>query len=149
MRKLILVAVVFITGNAAAQNNTASNLIEGGKTLVELVRVFKSPKNSTPQQNMVEKKDSCSIKNISDLCIKNNTAKMLLVSLYKRNGNGYDAGVLLMRVLPKNQEYFYELKSGVYKMKIETEEAEIKKIFREGEIKLNACENLVKDIRNE
>jgi hypothetical protein len=149
MRKLILTAVVFITGTVAAQNNTASNLIEGGKTLVELVRVFKSPKNNMPQQNVVEKKDSCSIKNISDLCIKNNTAKTLLVSLYKRNGNGYDAGVLLMRVLPKNQEYFYELKSGIYKMKLETEEAEIKKVFREGEIKLNACENLVKDIRNE
>lgn len=54
-----------------------------------------------------------------------------------------------MRALPKNQEYFYELKSGIYKMKLETEEAEIKKVFREGEIKLNACENLVKDIRNE
>jgi hypothetical protein len=149
MRQLILAALVFITDNGAAQNNTASNLIEGGKTLVELVRVFKSPKNNLSQQNLVEKKDSCSIKNISDLCIKNSTAKTLLVSLYKRNGNGYDAGVLSMRVLPKNQEYFYEIKSGVYKMKLETEEGEIKKVFREGEVKLNACENLVKEIKNE
>jgi len=149
MRKSILLAAVVITANAAAQNNTASNLIEGGKTLVELVRVFKSPKNNMPQQNLVEKKDSCSIKNISDLCIKNNTAKTLLVNLYKRNGNGYDASVLSMRILPKNQEYFYELKSGIYKMKLETEEGEIKKAFREGEVKLNACENLVKEIKNE
>ena len=149
MRKLILLAAVVITANAAAQNNTASNLIEGGKTLVELVRAFKSPKNNMPRQNLVEKKDSCSIKNISDLCIKNNTAKTLLVNLYKRNGNGYDASVLSMRILPKNQEYFYELKSGIYKMKLETEEGEIKKAFREGEVKLNACENLVKEIKNE
>jgi len=149
MRKIILAAAVIITVNAAAQSNTASNLIEGGKTLVELVRVFKSPKNAIPQQNFVEKKDSCLIKNTSDLGIKNSTGKILLVSLYKRNGNVYDAGFLSMRVLPRNQEYFYELKAGIYKIKLEIEEGEVKKIFREGEVKFNACDNLVKEIKNE
>ena len=89
MRKLILSAVVLITINASAQSNTASNIIEGGKTLVELVRVFKTPKYIMPLQPVVEKKDSCAIKNTTDLCIKNSTAKPLLVSLYKRNGNVY------------------------------------------------------------
>ena len=44
MSKLILSAVTIIAFTASAQNNTASNIIEGGKTLVELVRVFKMPK---------------------------------------------------------------------------------------------------------
>ncbi|MEI9957912.1 MAG: hypothetical protein WDM90_16790 [Ferruginibacter sp.] len=140
MRKLITAILLILSITVKAQNSTASNIIEGGKTLVELVRVFKTPKNIPPQQNLVEKKDSCSIKNICDLCIKNSTAKALTVSLYKRNGNTYDAIALTMKVLPKNQEYFYELKSGIYKMKLETEEQDVKKIFREGEIKLNACE---------
>jgi len=149
MKRSILLAVIIISMTASAQNNTASNIIEGGKTLVELVRVFKTPKYiMPPQQAYVEKKDSCAIKSISDICIKNSTAKPLLVSLYKRNGNGYEAAVLTMNILPKNQECLYELKSGIYKMKLETEEDDVKKIFREGEIKLNACENQVKEITN-
>lgn len=149
MRNLIVAATIIVASHAAAQNNTTANIIEGGKTLVELVRVFKTPKVVMPQQNLVEKKDSCSIKSITDLCIKNSTAKPLLVSLYRRNGNVYDAVALTMKVLPKNQEWLYELKVGVYKMKLETEEADGKKLFREGEIKLNACDNLIKEIREE
>ena len=80
---------------------------------------------------------------------KNSTAKPLLVSLYKRNGNVYDAGVLTLKILPKNQECLYELKAGVYKVKFEIEEDDEKKIIREGEIKLIACENIFKKIKNE
>jgi hypothetical protein len=94
MRTLILAAVVIITGNAAGQNNTTANIIEGGKTLVELVRVFKTPKNSLISETLVEKKDSCAAKNTRDLCLKNSTGKRLLVSFYRRNGNLYEAGIL-------------------------------------------------------
>jgi hypothetical protein len=37
MRTFILAAVALINSNLTAQNNTATNIIEGGKTLVELV----------------------------------------------------------------------------------------------------------------
>jgi len=150
MRSLILAAAIIAACTSTAQNNTASNIIEGGKTLVELVRVFKTPKNYTaPQSNLVEKKDSCSIKNITDLCIKNSTANPLIVTLYKRNGNSYETNVLSMKILPKNQEWLYEIKCGIYKIKLETEEDDEKKIFKEGEIKLIACENFIKEIKKE
>jgi hypothetical protein len=150
MRSLILAAAMMVACTVTAQNNTASNIIEGGKALVELVRVFKTPKHSTmPQQNLIEKKDSCSIKNITDLCIKNSTANPLVVTLYKRNGNAYEANILSMKILPKNQEWLYEIKCGIYKIKLETEEDDEKKIFREGEIKLTACENMIKEIKKE
>ena len=149
MRKLILSAVVLITFNASSQNNTASNLIEGGKTIVELVKVLKTPREGLSPQNLAEKKDSCSIKNITDLCIKNSTGNSLFVSLVRRNGNVYETAVLSMKVLPKAQEYLYELKAGIYKLKLETEEGGAKKIFQEGEIKLNACQNFFKEIKNE
>lgn len=148
MRKLIFSAVILISVSAGAQNNTASNIVEGGKTLVELVRVFKTPKSSMLQP-VVEKTDSCKIKSISDLCIKNSTGKPLLVSVSKRNGNAYETAVLTIKVLAKSYEWIYELKSGIYKLKLETEESGLKKIFQEGEIKLNACENLIKEIKNE
>ncbi len=149
MRKLFLPVIVLTTFNTSAQNNTASNIIEGGKTLVELVRVFKTPKNGLSQQSPVEKKDSCYIKSIADLCIKNSTGNSLAVSLSKRNGNTYEAGVLSMKILPKDQGYLYELKTGVYKLKLETEENGVKKLLQEGEIKLNACQNFYNEIKNE
>ncbi len=149
MKTLILAVVVITTFNTAAQSNLTSNIIEGGKTLVELVRVFKTPKYILPLQPAVEKKDSCVLKNITDMCIKNSTVNPLLVSLYRRNGNIYEPGVLTLKILPKNQEFLYELKAGVYKIKYENEEGGVKKLIREGEIKLNACENIFKEIKND
>ena len=148
MRKLILSAIVLMNFNASSQSNTASNIIEGGKTLVELVRVFKAPRYAIYPQNYVEKKDSCVLKNICDLSFKNSTDKGLYISLFKRNGNLYEANVLTMKVLPKAQECLYELKSGIYKFKIEIEGEDEKRIvYREGELKLIACENIVKEIK--
>ncbi len=149
MKILISAAIVLINMNISAQNNTASNIIEGGKTLVELVRVFKTPKNSLASEPVVEKKDSCAVKNTTDICIKNSTGKPLLVSLFRRNGNLYEAGALSLKILNKNQECLYELKSGVYKIRLEIEENGIKASFREGEIKLNPCENLFREIKND
>ena len=149
MSKLILSAVAIITFTASAQNNTASNIIEGGKTLVELVRVFKMPKYLMSQQPIVEKKDSCTVKNTTDFSVKNSTAKSLLVSLHRRNGNIYEASVLSLNFLPKNQETLYEIKAGIYKIKYEMEEADEKKIIREGEVKLIACENIFKEVKND
>ena len=149
MSKLILSAVTIIAFTASAQNNTASNIIEGGKTLVELVRVFKMPKYVMSQQSIVEKKDSCTVKNTTDFSVKNSTEKSLLVSLYRRNGNIYEASVLSLKILPKNQENLYEIKAGIYKIKYEMEEDDVKKIIRQGEIKLIACENIFKEIKND
>ena len=152
MRKYLLLAVCMYATSVRAQNNTASNLIEGGRTLVELVRIFKTPKNNVAAgtQTIPLKTDSCAIKNISDLCFKNTTAKSLYVSLFKRNGNNYEGSVLTIKILPKTQECWYELKSGIYKFKIEVDGDDDKKvIYREGEMKLLACENVVKEIKAE
>ena len=148
MRKLLLPIVVLIAFNASSQNNTASNIIEGGKALVELVRVFKAPRYAMYPQNIVEIKDSCLLKNACDLSFKNSTDKGLYISLYRRNGNTYEANVLTMKVLPNAEECLYEIKSGIYKFKIEIDhEDDERVIYREGEIKLAACENVKKEIR--
>ncbi|MEI7735955.1 MAG: hypothetical protein WCI49_10835 [Ferruginibacter sp.] len=152
MIKYIVVALCFFVVAARAQNSTASNLIEGGKTLVELVRVFKTPKNNVTSTSIQNpgKIDSCAIKNISDCCFKNSTAKSVYISLYKRNGATYEAIPLTIKVLSKSQECWYELRAGIYKFKIEIDGEDDKKItFREGEMKLGACENAVKDIKSE
>lgn len=150
MRAFILTAVVLINLNTSAQNNTAANIIEGGKTLVELVRVFKTPKTSLVlEPPAVKRVDSCSIKSTTDICMKNSISKPLLVSLFRRNGNVYETAALSLKILPKNQECLYELKSGVYKIKLETEENGVKTSLKEGEIKLNSCENIFREIKND
>ena len=129
---------------STAQNNTASNIIEGGKTLVELVRAFKSSKNVLPQQNLIENKDSCSIKNLADICYKNESGNNITVSFFKRNGQSY-APALTLKISNNGKECLYELQSGVYKYKIESGEQKI--VLSEGELKLNACDKLVKEIK--
>lgn len=149
MKIILFMFCWLVAGNSIAQNNITANIIEGGKTVVELVRVIKTPRNTMGQQPLVEKKDSCSIKNISDMCIKNITANPLLVSLYRRNGAGYETAALSVKVLPQQQEFLFELRAGIYKMKIEMETGEVKKLFREGEIKISACSNIFKEIKND
>ncbi len=144
MKNIILSAAILSSLTASAQNNTAANLIEGSKSLVELLRIFKTPKSSMVQATLSQPKDSCAIKGLTDFCVKNNAGKPLLVSLYRRNDNGYEAAVLFLRVLPQNKEWLYAIKSGIYKIKTELEEAGVKRPFKEGEIKINACENSVK-----
>jgi len=148
MRTLILAAAALSSLTASAQNSTAENIIEGGKALVELVRVLKMPANSGYQTDVVEKIDSCKLKKLSDLSFRNNTDKSVYVSLFKRNGNLYEANVLTLKILPKAQERWFDLKSGIYKFKIETDGEEDERIvYREGEMRLKACENKVKDVK--
>lgn len=148
MRTIISAIAVFISLTASAQNTTTENIIEGSKALVELVRVLKTPVYSNYQPEVAIKPDSCQLKNLSDLCFKNSTDKSVYVSLFKRTGNLYEPNVLTIKILPKTQEYWYELKCGIYKFKIDVDAADGKRmLYREAELKLVACENLIKEIK--
>lgn len=148
MRAMIIVAAMVTAISTTAQNNITANIIEGGKALVDLIRVFKAPKSAMYPQNIIEKKDSCSIKGVCDVCFKNSTDTALYISLYRRNGNAYETNVLTMRVLPKAFEYLFDIRSGIYKFKIEMDgEDDERVLYREGEIKLVACQNIFREIK--
>ena len=149
MRRYLLMAALAIATGASAQNNTAGNIIEGGRVLVELVRVLKIPKSNMIPHAVAERKDSCFVKNICDLCLKNASGKSVVVSLYKRSGNGYEAGILSCKILPRNQECWFELRSGIYKLKIEKEDDKDLQLYQEGELKLVACSNTFREIKDE
>ena len=150
MSKIILLMISLLAFNFCKAQITTTNIIEGGKTLVELISVFK--KNKATTQNSLEDKkismDSCAIKQQSDLCFKNSSTKDLTISLYKRNETGYEVQPFTMKVITKKQECWYELHSGVYKYKIEIEidTAGIKTTFSEGELKLLPCDNMQREI---
>jgi hypothetical protein len=102
MKQIIFLMISFPYFSATAQTTTTSNLIEGGKTLVELISVLKKNKrNSTT--NLANKNviDSCATKQKADLCFKNSSTKDLAISLYKRTDAGYEAEPFTMKVISK------------------------------------------------
>lgn len=136
------------------KSQDVTKIIEGGKTLVELIRVFKTPKQNLGTQQLIGQNthtagasnDSCAIKQRSDLCYKNSSSKSLVISIYKKNEDTYESQPFTMKVLSQKQECWYELKAGIYKYRIEVDTATAKTLFSEGEFKLEACDKMQREI---
>ena len=144
--KILLFAFVCCTVNANAQNSLVSEFVEGGKTIVELIRVIKTPKILTAVA-VNTGADSCGVKKMADICFKNKTAKTVQVSLYLRNGNAYAMIPLVLNISASSQENLYEIKAGIYKYKIETGLGTEKMILHEGELKLEPCEKAIREVK--
>jgi hypothetical protein len=143
-KKLCTIALCVFYATTHAQT---SNLIEGGKTLVELISVLKKNKTaSTPNLTGKNVIDSCAAKQTADLCFKNSSNKDLAISLYKRTDAGYEAQPFTMKVITKKQECWYELRSGIYKYKIEIDTGSAKTVMSEGELRLQPCDNMQREI---
>lgn len=149
MRKLIIIAAICIPAALEAQNALTSDLVEGGKTLLELIKIIRVPRmvaavGPLPEINNA---DSCKIKNLADVSFRNKTGKTVQVSLFLRTGNTYAPGPLFLTVSSLNQESLYELKAGIYKYKVESGEEHEKYTLHEGEFKLEPCDKLVREIK--
>lgn len=155
MRKLITFLLMSSCLLVNAQNNLTTTIIEGSKTLVDFLRVFKTPKVNMVQipatkHTTASGVDSCYSKGLADITYKNTSGKTMQVSLYKRNGALYAATPLTLRIGNNSQENLFEISSGIYKYKTEYEDADDKKvIYREGEMKITPCDKLVKEIKKE
>ncbi len=149
MRKLVVIAAICIPAVLQAQNALTSDLVEGGKTLVELIKIIRAPRIVAAVGTLPEISyaDSCKIKNLADISFKNRTGKPVLVSLYLRTGNTYAPDPLFLTVSSINQESLYELKTGIYKYKVEAVKADEKYTMHEGELKLEPCDKLVREIK--
>ncbi|MBK9957172.1 MAG: hypothetical protein IPP11_01025 [Chitinophagaceae bacterium] len=149
MKNILFLLFLFFSFYAKSQSS-ADKIVEGSKTLVELIKVIKTPRQNLTAQNFTPANnnaaDSCVLKQRSDLCYKNNSSKVLTISIYKRNGDVYDTLPFTMKVLAQKQECWYELRAGIYKYKIEQDATSGKTILSEGEFKLEACENMVREI---
>ena len=86
MRKLILVLLMNGSLLALAQSNLITSIIEGGRTLVDLVRVFKTPKVNMVQipatkHTTASGVDSCYSKGLADITYKNTSGKTIYSKL--------------------------------------------------------------------
>jgi hypothetical protein len=146
MKKIILFCCMIPLYSMS--QNPVSEVVEGGKALMELIKVIKSPKQN---KNVVHGEtqvvtDSCAILQRSNVCFVNHTSKSIVVSIYKRNGEGYSTQPYTNKVLSQNEECWYDLRSSIYKYRIEIENGISKSILREGEFRLEPCENVRKEI---
>ena len=146
MKKIILTAVICFPGVLQAQSSISSDIVEGGKALIELFKVIRTPRVQTAA-TLYDNGDSCGSKRLADIRFKNKTDKSVVVSLFLRVGNAYDAKPLILTLAALSQESLYELKAGVYKYKIETEIEGKKVVLHEGELKLQPCDKAIKEIK--
>lgn len=150
MRKILFIAAAIIPAVLQAQNTLTSDLVEGGKTLVELIKVFKMPRIVTTAEPVTVANyiDSCGIKKLADISFKNKTNETVQVQLFLRTGNTYSVQPLSLTLSALSQESLYSLKTGIYKYKVETglEDDELKTLH-EGELKLEPCDKLIREIK--
>ncbi len=150
MKKLLFAAVLAVPVALQAQTTLTSDLVEGGKTLVELIRVLKEPRIVTVAAGTpatVTYIDSCSVKQLGDISFKNKTDETVQVSMFLRIGNVYAATPLYLTLSAMTQESLYSLKVGIYKYKIEIGEVDDKITLHEGELKLEPCDKLIREIK--
>lgn len=146
MKTLLLFISISIAALSSAQPANVSNFLEGGKTLIELIKVIK-PQKASLSTAAYQSPDSCSIKKIADISFKNKTEKTMLVTLYFRVGSIYEQQPLTLQLSPSTQETLYDIRSGIYKYKIENDSSGAKTLLHEGELKLSPCEKAAKEIK--
>lgn len=148
MRKICLMLFYLFILSAVQAQTSVESFIEGSKTIVQLISFLKKskfPGRESPDKQFIP--DSCAQKMLADLCFKNSTSKDLSISLFKRIESGYEWKPFTVKVLPKKQECLYELKSGVFKYRIETDNSTGKLLLSEGEFKLQPCDNMKREIK--
>ena len=144
MKNLFIFFTFFFCLNTAGAQSLTDNLVQGSKSLVELISLLKNKPSATGVKTAT---DSCAIKQLADLCFKNSSTRNLAVSIYRRNEATYEAQPFSVKVLPKKEECLYELRTGIYKYRIEADSGVVKILINEGEFKLQACDNMKREIR--
>jgi hypothetical protein len=150
MKNLFFPVAAAMILQAGAQNNTTTNIIEGGKVVVDIIKAFKSSKNNLGKMVLDSpvSADSCATKFLADICYMNETGKTLTISLYKRNGNLYATAPLTLTILSNSKECIYEIQAGIYKYKIEYSDNDKAVVLKSGEIKLQSCDKKTEEVKN-
>lgn len=154
MKTVVLILLIMLCcRRLSAQSNVGSTIVEGGRALIELIKVIKMPKRKAADKpvEVSSKKElsseNCYLKQQSDLCFLNSTDQSLVISIYRRSGDSYEESPFTMKVISRKEECWFALKAGIYKYKIEIDRGLMNLLLREGEFKLEACENMLREIK--
>ena len=146
MKKFIFIGFLFLSQVAAVAQTNPEQFIEGGKTLIELIKLIKTPKkNGGPAAGLV-RGDSCVSKQTADLCFRNQTNRSLSIIVFKKTEGIYESLPFTLKIPTGREECWFEMKAGIYKYKIEEDLNGQFILYREGELKLNACDQMQRTI---
>ncbi|MBP9134708.1 MAG: hypothetical protein KBF75_11815 [Saprospiraceae bacterium] len=142
MRKLHLMwMLVCIPGWMYCQTDTkVTNIIEGGKVLLEFTKLFVGNKKSNNSES--SENSPCAIKLTADAVFINNVTQVIKVKLIVKSSQVV-AGELVIQ--PGKSESLYELKEGVYTYEITDMTTAM--VIRKGDIRYEHCENITTSIK--
>ena len=129
-----LTIVVLCLGNTKGQSNkTADHVIEGGKVVVELIKVFSNKKS---------REDSPDCEGAyADLCVMNESLVSLTMSLHQRSSNEKREIV----ILPSMKECCFQIAAGVWTYDLH--QSTLVHSIRKGDLRIEGCENLLMNIK--
>ena len=140
MKFIILFYSQMWIGVLFAQNPpTANNIVEGGKVLMELVKVFKKslPQGLQPFEN-----------NSSDICFTNSTPDNLYIELAKKvNDSTYKNLPTALSLTTNAHECLLELPANVYHYKMYKKVNGIQSLSLEGDLRLVPNEKMEREIK--
>lgn len=141
MKFIILFCSQLYIGFSFAQNpSTSSNIVDGGKILVELVKVFK--------KSPVQKDLHMSENNSSDICFTNSTPDNLYIELSKKiNDTTYRNLPTAISLTNNAHECLLELLPNVYHYKVYKKTNGLQSLSLEGDIRLQPNEKMEREIK--
>ena len=136
---LIILLVIGLCFKTAAQA-TQNTLVESGKLLVELVKIFKK----NPLQQGVQMNGN----NSSDLCFTNSTTDYLFIEVLKKiNDSLYKVLPGSISLTPQAHECLLELPSSIYHYRVYKKNNGTQSLSLEGDLKLVPNEKMEREIK--
>ncbi len=140
MKTYILAFLALLSVIQLPAQTTSNNLVEGGKLLVELVKIFN--KNPVPQNLHSQENYS------ADLCFINSTADNLLIEVSKKlNDSTYKILPASISLSSKAHECLLEISCTVYHYKVYRKQPGPQVLMLEGELRLAPNEKMEREIK--
>lgn len=132
MKKVILVLCMGYLSQVSVAQSNGSDVVEGGKLLLELVKIVKPDKGSTANS----KSGDCKKDKTSDLAFDNRKLGMIKVVLIDKEQPSVKQELVIQAL---KKEYFLSLSTKVYTC--EVTDVATGTIIRKGDIRLSVCEH--------
>lgn len=132
MRIVIMLFILTMCTLTQAQKATSSDIVEGGKVVLEFFKLFKSDISTAEEDR------TCMKLNHTDVTIDNKGIHRLIVTLYDKNDTDLTYEVV---VSSGTMESLLGLNAVTYQC--EVKEAETGKILKKGDVKLEPCKEMI------
>ena len=140
MKRLFIFLSLLEAGFQPAAQSTQNTLVETGKVLVELVRIFK--------KGSVQKGLPISVNGTSDLCFANSSNDQLNIEVSRKiSDTEYKVLPGSVSLTPQSHECLLELTPGIYHYRVYKRNNGVQALSLEGELKLVANEKMQREIK--